>query len=492
MIAVGYSKRVSNLLSKEIVPIKAQNDKIRRFARNAGLTIDRFYEDKSNDPWSDTGFQKLRVDGMNRRFDLVILDSVFRCGKNYAYARNLLYMTFYKIGIHFVILEDGINTMTMTADEVERYIREMKGKNAEALEYSLRQEKYQNDKTIPECRVRYGYFLNEDRTKLEIDEEAAKIVRLIFDMAASERKMVAIARELNRMKIETPSCYLHRTGVKNVASKRAEWTSETVRRLLLTEVYVGDDHLLQIDGTCYPQIIDSEVFNKARKIIRPNHIKRYKNHLLLKRRVFFCNTNEMLCYREQAIDGERYAYYHRAQDDVCVIEYDELLDALRIAFEREKRLADRLCRLKPDCKTPFIEEINDSYRERAQELFLLSLKAQSGNVELFSRYDHGEISQEEYDIAHNAIMQRQMEVNEMFHNLMEEKHRKIIYLGKDNPWAKRFMKYDSGMDLNCDIVNALVKRIEVYPDRKIIVFLNVEGKECVPERLLKEVRKDGT
>ena len=92
MIAVGYAKRVSNLLVKEVVPIKEQNDRIRDYAKSKGFNIDRFYLDKSDDPMRDTAFQELRIDGMNRRFDLVILDSIFRCGKNYAYTTDFLHM----------------------------------------------------------------------------------------------------------------------------------------------------------------------------------------------------------------------------------------------------------------------------------------------------------------------------------------------------------------------------------------------------------------
>ena len=491
MIAVGYSKRVSNLIVKEVVPIKEQNDRIRDYAQSNGFKIIRFYEDKSNDPNSDGGFQELRIDGMNRRFDLVILDSIFRFGRNYAYAKNLLYMTFYKLGIHFAVLEDGINTMNMTAEEVEQYFQKLKCRHAKEFEYSQRQEKFLSERQIPECWERYGYLFNDNRTELLIDGEAAKVIRMIFERAAVGTKKVEIARELNRIGAETPSVHMHRVGMKKVKAGRTEWVAEAVGRILATEVYMGDDHTSLAEGAIYPQIIAPEIFHKAQEIIKPNHIKRYRNYYLLKRWIYFMDTDERLCYRERTIDGKRITYYHRSQDDICLIEFEEVLNALRSAFAKEKELAFRICKAGQESKRRFTHEIDDSYRERAEELFQFSLKAQNGNVELFGRYDKGEISKKEYDSAHDVIMKKQEKINGLFHELMEEKKKRIIYLGKDNPWVRRFLKYDSRNELSCNMVNALVRRVEVYPGRRIIVHLNTDGKEYIPEEMLKETRADG-
>ena len=46
--------------------------------------------------------------------------------------------------------------------------------------------------------------------KLEIDEEAASVVREIFDLFLGDMKVVDIARELNRRGCETPAAYYRR------------------------------------------------------------------------------------------------------------------------------------------------------------------------------------------------------------------------------------------------------------------------------------------
>lgn len=78
MICVGYSKRASCDPNMGLLSLKEQNDRIREYARSKGWKLSSFYEDRSDSPDGDNGFQKLREAGLRREFDVVILLSVFR------------------------------------------------------------------------------------------------------------------------------------------------------------------------------------------------------------------------------------------------------------------------------------------------------------------------------------------------------------------------------------------------------------------------------
>lgn len=108
MRAVGYSKKMSFILRYSNVPLKEQNDRIRTYVASKGWTMSGFYNDKSDDNDSDSGFKKLETDGINRQFDVVVIDSIYRCGVNVSFARELLLNVFYLAGIHFAIVEDDI------------------------------------------------------------------------------------------------------------------------------------------------------------------------------------------------------------------------------------------------------------------------------------------------------------------------------------------------------------------------------------------------
>lgn len=481
MIAVGYSKRVSNFVVKDVVPIKEQNDRIRDYASAHGFEISKFYEDKSNDPGSDSGFQKMRVDGMNRRFDLVVLDSLFRCGKSFGYAKNLLYMTFYKLGIHFVVLEDGVNTMEMTSDEVDSYFLDMRSGLAEACELSDRQEKYKKEKQIPVNWERYGYMLNEDRTEIVLDEVAAENIRLIFEQAASGIHKTEIARYLNEIHAITPSVRKNQIAIKKNVKERTDWGADTVSRIMSHEFYMGDDQAAETEGVIYPRIIEPELYYKAQEIVKPKPIRRYTKHYLFKRCIYFEDTNDRVCYREYDSDGEMVGYYHVEQDDIPIVKYEEVYWAVQDALKKEREQAIKVCQVSYERKLGVMEAIDDSYRERAKELYRLSRDAQDGNVELYERYSKGELSQEEYESIHGEIMKKQEETNRIFHEMMRENLKKKVWLGKENPWVRRFLKYDPDKDLTCKTVNTLVRRIEVYGDGTVKVLLNTDEKEYIPE-----------
>lgn len=491
MIAVAYSKRVSNLVVKEIVPLKEQNNRIRDFAKMKGFRISRFYEDKSNNPESDTGFQQMRIDGMNRRFDLVILDSIYRCGRSFSYAKNLLYMTFYKMGIHFVILEDQINTMEMSDDEVERYFRNLWGEHAELYELSVRQEKYKKGKQLSDHWERYGYLLNEDRTQIVIDEEAADIVRLIFEMASEGKKKCEIIKFLNENQIETPSLHINRVAVRIRGANHEKWSCVSLSRILEAKVYMGDDSAGLTEGAVYPQIIKPELFKKANDNFYHLGTKRYTKVYLFAKIIFDGKTGKVLSYREKETDGKIMEYYHLPDDDIPVIELNEVYKKVQVALEKEKEKAMAVLEIDDEKRIKRMDEIDDSYHEKAKDLFRKSLEAQEGNVGLYMLYENGELSKGDYERRHDLIMKKQEEINSVFHELMEENKRRKIYLGKDNPWIRRFLKYDPKKKLNRKTINELVKRIEVYSKTDVTVILNTDGFEYLPKDYLKEAGFDG-
>lgn len=90
----------------------------------------------------------------------------------------------------------------------------------------------------------YGYKKSsEDKTKWEIDEPAAEVVRKIFQMCVNGLGPTQIARKLKADGIMIPSEHLRSIGL-NPPSKSPviphNWTSSTVVHILERQEYVGD------------------------------------------------------------------------------------------------------------------------------------------------------------------------------------------------------------------------------------------------------------
>lgn len=93
-------------------------------------------------------------------------------------------------------------------------------------------------------RAPYGYRKNSETKKLEVDEEAASIVRRIFAMCAGGSGPSQIARILKKEQILTPTMYAYtRFGITYVGldtQRPYHWSGDTVADMLENEIYLGN------------------------------------------------------------------------------------------------------------------------------------------------------------------------------------------------------------------------------------------------------------
>ena len=92
--------------------------------------------------------------------------------------------------------------------------------------------------------VAYGYKLNAETKRLEIDEDEAAVVRLIFEWAVEERlSTTAIAHRLNGLGIPTRYAKLEATrrerGKRSSAKTAGIWRAGRVRNMLRNPAYAG-------------------------------------------------------------------------------------------------------------------------------------------------------------------------------------------------------------------------------------------------------------
>jgi hypothetical protein len=93
-------------------------------------------------------------------------------------------------------------------------------------------------------RAPYGYLKNPlDKRKLIIDDEAAPVVRLIFQMCADGQSMYAICKHLFAQRILTPSALeFQRTGKLGNGFDHEQpwdWRTRSVDTILRNQCYLG-------------------------------------------------------------------------------------------------------------------------------------------------------------------------------------------------------------------------------------------------------------
>ena len=195
-------------------------------------------------------FEKMMEEVRKGHIDCIVVKDLSRFGRNYKETGNYLERIFPFLGVRFIAVNDGFDTLTAQrgADgylvPLKNLINEVYSKDISKKSGSALAAKQKNGDFIG-AWAPYGYRKREDDPhKLELDEATAPVVRQIFRWRAEGVSVTQIARRLNDSGVPSPSAYLYNTGVcKTEKYNGVIWYVQTVKNLLSRQVYIG--HMVQ-------------------------------------------------------------------------------------------------------------------------------------------------------------------------------------------------------------------------------------------------------
>ena len=267
MNCVSYTRATNCLPEKEnsIISVKEQNDHISRYISSRKWKLVKKYSDRKHDPEAETAFVELREDGVNRRFDCVVVDSMYQCGRDAFQAASLFKKTFYPAGIHFAVVEDDFCSADVSSEEVETYLNNIRGK------YSGRYTAERIGKhTVLRHLTMYGFIYDRKTNTLQIDEPSAAVVREIIERTVEGERPLSIAKDLTRRGIETPSQFTERLHDEHDRIITPKWERSMVHSIAKNQKYCGrwervvDGKDLAAEAGC---IVDPELFDRAQEQI---------------------------------------------------------------------------------------------------------------------------------------------------------------------------------------------------------------------------------
>lgn len=295
---VGIYLRLSreDELKGESGSISNQRDIDLKYIRDNNLIlIDEYVDDGVSGTQFNNrdGWNRLIADIESKRINMVVTKDLSRFGRNEG--QQLRYLDyFYENNIRFVAILDNVDTFDEynTANEMipiqcffnEKHVRDT-SKKMKASVYNKRSQGNFLGKTAP-----YGYIKDpNNKYKLLIDEEAAQVVRRIFDLFVNGTGICEISRILTDEKIPIPSEYKNlNVGMKSTAY--GIWNNRTISDMLQLPTYVGDltqgrskkpsykskkrirpkkEEWIICKNAC-PAIIDRETFDLAQNIYNRN------------------------------------------------------------------------------------------------------------------------------------------------------------------------------------------------------------------------------
>ena len=195
------------------------------------------------------GVQKLLEDVKSGKVHGIVVKDFSRFGRNHIEVGNYIEKIFPLLDIRFIAVNNSFDSKDYVGITPDMDVA------FENLMYDYFSEensvKIKNDLMGRRMRGNYlatfaafGYKKSpSDHNRIIVDEEAAAIVRMIFEKYAEYGVKTEVARYLNRQGIPTPQVYAMKNGCSyhwKYHEEKKLWNGSIVGRILKNELYVGN------------------------------------------------------------------------------------------------------------------------------------------------------------------------------------------------------------------------------------------------------------
>lgn len=248
-IYIRLSKEDQDKGYTESESISNQRQILTTYAASQGWSIYDYYidEDWSGSDRSRPDFHRMIHDAENNKFDIVLVKTQSRFARDSKYIEDYIHNLFADKGIRFVSLVDNIDTNMAGSKLNSRVHAIFDEEQLDLLSANIKRtfaEKARQGQFFGSMPP-YGYKKDPcNKNHLVIDEEAAGVVRSIFEMYASGHTYLEIAQRLNDRGYLIPSQYKKQKGysVDGMYSNRmnlGKWTRDMIRTFIDNDVYRG-------------------------------------------------------------------------------------------------------------------------------------------------------------------------------------------------------------------------------------------------------------
>ena len=226
-----------------------QKIQLEEYATRQGFTNILHYTD---DGWSGGNFdrpswKRLIADIEAGKVGCVLAKDMSRIGRDYLQVGYFTEIVFRQHHVRFIAIGNGIDSEDPGASEFapfinimsEWYLRDLSRKQRAAIKV-----KGESGKPTTNCAI-YGYVKDPgDKYHWLVDEEAAAVVRRIYQLAIEGHGLTDIANILYQDKVESPAAYLARQGrgpwkSKENIDRPYAWSDFIVGRILSKPEYMG-------------------------------------------------------------------------------------------------------------------------------------------------------------------------------------------------------------------------------------------------------------
>ena len=206
----------------------------------------------SDDGYSGTNFNRPAFNSLPTeieagRVGTVIVKDMSRFGRNYLQVGFYTEMMFPKKNVRFIAVNNGVDSANPADNDFTPFLNIMNEWYAKDTSKKIKAIFQSRMKSGKRCSgaIPYGYKHDpEDKNHLLVDEEAAKVVRKIYQLAIEGNGPAQVADILTKEHILIPSAYLERHEEGEVSRNHSYhdpyiWNATAVSGILDKREYMG-------------------------------------------------------------------------------------------------------------------------------------------------------------------------------------------------------------------------------------------------------------
>ena len=233
----------------ESLSIENQKSMLLQYCKEHHFPNPLFFVDDgySGTTYERPGFQKMLDEIEDGKIGVVLTKDLSRLGRNSALTGLYTNFTFPQNGVRYIAINDNYDTADPNSINndfagIKNWFNEFYARDTSRKIRAV--QKAKGERGVPlTVNVPYGYVKDpEDKRKWIVDEEAAAVVRRIFEMCMEGRGPQQIANQLKADKVLTPTAYKKRKGMKTPQAAPENpygWCDSSVVNILERREYTG-------------------------------------------------------------------------------------------------------------------------------------------------------------------------------------------------------------------------------------------------------------
>ena len=450
-------------------------------------------------------FQRLLSDIYAKKVNCVIVKDLSRLSRNYTDAGSLIENLFVQMNVRFISLAEGIDSY-LNPDSISNLIVPITNVINDNFCYQTSKKirqvfdmKRRNGKFIGGFAA-YGYLKNpKDKNALIVDDEAAEIVKNIYEWFLDGMSKNAIVHNLNDRGILCPSEYKKSKGLNYQnpsGSERPLWSAKTVSDILKNRLYVGDmvqgrqrvksykihtqeqvpENEWYIVQNTHEPIIERPIFEKVQELLkRDTRTAPQKKKLYLFSGFLRCADCGKAMSRSQ-VKGTVYYFCRTYKDQsktACTkhsVKHNRLEAAVLYAIQQQVYLTVHYANT--------LEYISTAPLQKSQSIRIEALidakekersKIMRYKQSIYQDWKDGEITHSDYRHMSEDYERQIAALGEVLKNLHAEREELQNGITAESPCLVVFKKFENIDKLTREVLVELVDHIKVHENGNISV-----------------------